>query len=74
MAFVSNIDFYSGKWRRAGGVDVPLISFEGSEENLEGRNREVFLQFMRSMLRWVPEERKQARELLGDPWLNGNIE
>ena len=58
----------------AGGVDIPPISLEGSEENLEGRNKELFLHFMRSMLRWVPEERKSARELLDDPWLNENRE
>lgn len=31
----------------------------------------MFLEFIRSMLRWVPEERKRARELLEDPWLKG---
>jgi len=74
MVFVNNIDFRLGKWMRAGGLDIPPISLEGSEENLEGRNRELFLQFMRSMLRWTPEERKPARELLDDPWLNERIE
>ncbi|KAI9760057.1 MAG: hypothetical protein M4579_001890 [Chaenotheca gracillima] len=59
-----------GQWEGAGGLHIPQISLEGSEENLEGRNQELFLQFMRSMLRWVPEERKTARELLDDPWLN----
>lgn len=26
------------------------------------------------MLRWIPEERKSARELLDDLWLKGRIE
>ena len=55
-------------------LDVPSLSLEDSEENLKERNKELFLQFMKSMLRWVPEERKTARQLLDDPWLNGRIE
>lgn len=74
MAFINKTHFHLGKWRKAGGVEIHPISLEKSEENLEGRNKELFLQFMRSMLRWIPEERKSARELLDDPWLNGCIE
>ena len=74
MAFAKIADFRLGKWRRAAGIEVPSISFEGCEENLEGRNKELFLQFVRSMLQWVPEDRKTARELLDDPWLNERIE
>lgn len=51
-----------------------MISLEGAEENLEGKNKESFLHFVRTMLRWVPEERKSARELLDDPWLNETFE
>jgi hypothetical protein len=57
-----------GKWK--GLVEIPSLSLEESEENLDGESKELFLQFMRSMLRWLPEERKTARELLDDPWLN----
>ncbi|KAK2764421.1 hypothetical protein FQN54_009115 [Arachnomyces sp. PD_36] len=56
---------------------VPEITptpLEHIEENLEGRDQELFLEFIRSMLQWVPEKRKSAGELLGDPWLNGEIE
>ncbi|MCJ1385099.1 hypothetical protein MMC17_008218 [Xylographa soralifera] len=53
------------------GIDIPKeLSLENSEEKLDGRKKELFLQFMRKMLCWVPEERKTARELLEDPWLN----
>lgn len=48
---------------------IPEISFEASEENLEGENKALFLEFVRKMLRWVPEERQTAAELLKDPWL-----
>ena len=62
--------FCIGNWDNL--IDIPAnLSLEDSEKNLEGRNKELFLQFIRSMLRWVPEERKTARELLEDPWLNG---
>ncbi|EME78805.1 serine/threonine kinase [Pseudocercospora fijiensis CIRAD86] len=35
------------------------------------KDKELFVQFIRSMLQWKPEDRKTARELLEDPWLNG---
>ncbi|PYI02454.1 kinase domain protein [Aspergillus sclerotiicarbonarius CBS 121057] len=60
----------NGKWLGAGGVCIPSMSLEESEENLSGQNQQAFLGFMRSMLQWVPEERKSAKELLNDPWLN----
>lgn len=43
---------------------------EESEENLSSQDKQQFLHFMWSMLQWVPEERKTAKELLDDPWLN----
>ncbi|KAL9117895.1 MAG: hypothetical protein Q9187_005561 [Circinaria calcarea] len=62
-----------GNWD--GFIAIPQnLSLEDSEENLKGKNKELFLQFMRSMLRWVPEERKTAKELLEDPWLNTLVE
>lgn len=59
-----------GKWLGAGDVSIPSISIEESEENLRAQDKQQFLQFMRSMLQWVPEERKTTKELLDDPWLN----
>ncbi|KDE84954.1 hypothetical protein AO1008_00304 [Aspergillus oryzae 100-8] len=53
-----------------GGVSIPSISMEESEENLSSQDKQQFLHFMWSMLQWVPEERKTAKELLDDPWLN----
>ena len=44
------------------------------EENLEGPEKQEFLTFIRSMLKWVPEERLTARQLLQDPWLNAEPE
>ena len=62
----------SGTWQ--GDADIPAISLEDSEENLQGRNKAMFLEFVRKMLRWVPEERASAKELLEDPWLCTTIE
>ncbi|OBT85686.1 CMGC/SRPK protein kinase [Pseudogymnoascus sp. 03VT05] len=38
-------------------------------EALEGEDEEGFLDLLKKMVRWVPEERKSARELLKHPWL-----
>jgi hypothetical protein len=42
------------------------------ETNLEGEDKERFLQFMRRMLQWEPEQGSTAKELLQDPWLTGD--
>jgi serine/threonine-protein kinase SRPK3 len=42
---------------------------ETMEEQLEGDNKKVFLQFLRSMIRWIPEERPTAEEAIYDDWL-----
>jgi hypothetical protein len=52
---------------------VPQLSLEQSETVLDGEEQVRFLGFVRSMLRWFPEERMRATELLGDPWLEGAI-
>jgi serine/threonine-protein kinase SRPK3 len=52
--------------------DIPIeqTSMEKEEENLEGEEKIIFLQFLRKMVQWVPEDRKSAKELLEDPWLD----
>jgi serine/threonine protein kinase len=62
-------DLPIGRWKVA--IEVPRCSLEDSEEYLEGENKKMFMQFVRKMLRWDPEERQSARELLTDPWLIG---
>jgi serine/threonine-protein kinase SRPK3 len=51
-------------------VKVEDTSLEGEEENLEGEEKMKFLTFLGGMVRWMPEERKTAKELIDDPWLN----
>ncbi|KFZ00370.1 hypothetical protein V500_01073 [Pseudogymnoascus sp. VKM F-4518 (FW-2643)] len=61
-----------GTWKS--DVEVPqYTSLERSEEFLEGKTKVMFLDFMRGMLQWRPEDRKTAKELLEDPWLNNQI-
>ncbi|OQE17046.1 hypothetical protein PENFLA_c025G07319 [Penicillium flavigenum] len=58
-----------GHWKNE--IKVPgEMSLEKSEERLNGRNKEMFLKFMRGMLQWRPEDRKTAKQLLKDPWLD----
>ncbi|EZF32053.1 CMGC/SRPK protein kinase [Trichophyton interdigitale MR816] len=58
-----------GKWKS--NIEIPQgRSLEQSEEFLGGKNKEMFLSFMRGMLQWRPEDRKTAKELIEDPWLN----
>ncbi|KAJ5209217.1 hypothetical protein N7449_003596 [Penicillium cf. viridicatum] len=58
-----------GKWKNQ--INVPGgMSLENSEERLSGGNKEMFLKFMRGMLQWRPEDRKTAKQLLKDPWLD----
>ncbi|KFZ14716.1 hypothetical protein V502_05935 [Pseudogymnoascus sp. VKM F-4520 (FW-2644)] len=62
-----------GTWKA--GVEIPQdTSLERSEEFLEGKSKDMFLDFIRGMLQWRPEDRKTAKELLEDPWLNNQID
>ncbi|KAL2010521.1 hypothetical protein VTN00DRAFT_6328 [Thermoascus crustaceus] len=47
------------------------LSLESTVVSLHGEERLKFLRFARRMLRWIPEERATAAELLGDPFLWG---
>ncbi|EEH04351.1 protein kinase [Histoplasma capsulatum G186AR] len=69
-----SLEFFTedGRWKH--DIEIPQASLEESEEFLEGRNKEMFLVFMRGMLQWRPEDRKTAKELLEDPWLNEQID
>ncbi|KAJ5200125.1 hypothetical protein N7472_005329 [Penicillium cf. griseofulvum] len=45
-------------------------SLQNSEEFPSRRNKEMFLEFIMGLLQWKPEDRKTAKELLQDLWLN----
>ncbi|OBT72743.1 hypothetical protein VF21_08971 [Pseudogymnoascus sp. 05NY08] len=63
------LEYYdqNGKWK--GLAEIPQTSLEESEENLDGEDKGQFLEFIRKMLKWRPEERSSAEELLEDTWL-----
>ena len=62
----------SGNW--IAEIDIPQgLTLETSEENLHGEKKEEFLQFVRCMLQWRPEDRLTAKELLEHPWMRGNL-
>ncbi|KAI9741406.1 MAG: hypothetical protein M1834_003123 [Cirrosporium novae-zelandiae] len=45
------------------------VTLQDSVISLEGEDKRLFLNFVRKMLQWLPENRKTAKELLEDPWL-----
>lgn len=56
---------------------MPILqdaSLEKSELRLQDKNKEMFLGLMRGMIQWRPEDRKTAKQLLEDPWLNQIID
>ncbi|OGM43841.1 putative serine/threonine protein kinase [Aspergillus bombycis] len=57
----------NGNWK--GAAEIPPISLEKLEGNLQGLHQDLFLCFIRKMLQWRPEDRASAKELLSDPWL-----
>ncbi|RAK98805.1 putative serine/threonine protein kinase [Aspergillus ibericus CBS 121593] len=65
--YASNFFDNEGNWK--GAAKIPSISLEKLEGRLEGTHQEQFLCFLRKMLRWKPEDRASAKELLSDPWL-----
>ena len=51
------------------GIAIPRLSLGDSVSALDGEAKAEFLNFIKSMLKWFPEERKRASELLEDPWM-----
>ncbi|PYH86143.1 kinase domain protein [Aspergillus uvarum CBS 121591] len=58
-----------GAWVAHEETVVPMISLGSLEKRLAGEEKVEFIQFMMSMLKWLPEERKTAKQLLEDSWL-----
>lgn len=56
-----------------GGIQLPRpTSLEELEALLSGDEKRLFLDFMRKMLQWAPEQRSTAIELWYDDWLQEN--
>ncbi|PLB49730.1 protein kinase, variant, partial [Aspergillus steynii IBT 23096] len=56
-----------GHWR--GHTPIPEQSFEMRARRLSGEDRTLFLQFLRRIFRWRPDERPTAEELAYDDFL-----
>ncbi|RAK96128.1 kinase-like protein [Aspergillus ibericus CBS 121593] len=57
----------NGKWKDL--APVPHMTLEKRAINIQGHDQGGFLRFMRRALKWTPEDRPTARELLFDEWL-----
>ncbi|KAK1809531.1 hypothetical protein LTR12_016093 [Friedmanniomyces endolithicus] len=60
-----------GKWK--GDVPVPQTSLETAEARLQGEEKELFLNFMKKMLQWRPEDRKDIRDVFMDDWFLADL-
>lgn len=61
-----------GHWKLSNIYPIPEQSLESREIQLKGDEKKQFLEFMRKMLKWMPEDRADAQHLLfEDPWVRG---
>lgn len=61
-----------GNWKLSHIYPIPKQSLESREIQLNGDEKKQFLEFMRKMLQWIPEDRADAQHLLfEDPWVRG---
>lgn len=58
---------FPGRWKDL--EPIPDITLESLAVDIQGEDKEGFLQFLRKALKWIPEDRPTARELLFDAWL-----
>jgi serine/threonine-protein kinase SRPK3 len=56
-----------GQWK--GSPSLPDLNLDRDEKELGGEEKRSFLAFMRSMLKWMPTERKSAKQLLQEAWM-----
>ncbi|KAL4779793.1 kinase-like domain-containing protein [Aspergillus varians] len=52
--------------------DTPMsndFTFTSTLSKITGEEKKMFIDFVRRMVKWRPEERSTAKELLQDPWL-----
>ena len=62
---------FVGNW--IASTPIPEQSFELREHRLEGEDHELFVAFARKVLRWLPEERPKADDLISDEFLTQHI-
>ena len=57
----------TGNW--VAQTPIPNQVLESRETHLRGRNKDLFLIFVRKILCWLPEERPAAQDILEDEYL-----
>jgi hypothetical protein len=62
LTCIRGTDTVIGNW--IASTPIPEQSLESREMRLEGRDQEILVAFARKVLRWLPEERPSAGELL----------
>ncbi|KAJ5415840.1 hypothetical protein N7465_004535 [Penicillium sp. CMV-2018d] len=50
------------------------FNFENSICHIHNEDKRMFIEFVQRMIKWHPEERSTAKELLQDPWLYAEFE
>ena len=66
-------DMETGEYRSPGFVPHGK-SFESCIKRIKGKDKELFIDFIKHMLCWLPEERWTAKQLLEHPWLKERTE
>ncbi|KAJ5469927.1 hypothetical protein N7530_007284 [Penicillium desertorum] len=62
--------FYTSDGQFKGRTVAPSdFNFESSICNIHDEDKRMFIEFVQRMMKWRPEERSTAKELLQDPWL-----
>ncbi|EGC45682.1 protein kinase [Histoplasma capsulatum var. duboisii H88] len=56
-----------GRWKDT--CPIPNITLDSLAKDIKGDDRDGFLTFLGKILRWLPEERPTAGELVYDEWL-----
>lgn len=60
-----------GNWK--GKVPIPDTGLEAAERRLQGKEKRLFLAFMRKMLQWKPEDRASLQDVFIDEWLLADL-
>ena len=52
-----------------GSLPLDMPHWRDLEQNLAGEEQPLFLDFIESLLKWLPEDRPTAKQALAHPWL-----
>ncbi|GAD91968.1 CMGC protein kinase [Paecilomyces variotii No. 5] len=66
--------FWDENGRRKNLFSIPNALLDELAADIQGHNKKGFLQFMQRALKWDPEDRLTAWELMLDPWMMEGLE